>query len=591
MAMKKFIQFYIPFIAACLMLGMLIFLVGVSSRAGATPSQSTPEGVMLVTTLEDELNSDGDCSLREAITAANENTAVDACPAGDSIITDTITFDVAGTITVTSQLSVTAGGPLEIDGGNVITTSGGGTTRVWWVDPGSDLTLQDLVVADGYLYNDNGAGLYNNAARLTVINTTFSNNLLIEYGEYIYGAGISNMGGTVVVINSTFSNNRGEGTEYYSCGGGISNLGGRLEVISSTLTGNSARGGGGGIHNDDGTLTVTNTTFSGNSALGGGGVFNGGSAFITNSYFYGNGNTDGAGGGIENVNYMTINNSTFIGNNANYGGGVSNWDHLNIYSSTFTDNSTTWMGGGIHNDGTMTIESSTICNNHVEGDEYARGGGICNYGLGELTIINSTISGNSAKHGGGISVGSPTTIINSTISGNSAEILGGGAIDGASYMLTNSIIANNLSGGDCGSNLWFYDLGHNLDSDGTCGLDPAMGSLSNTDPMLGPLRDNGGPTWTHALLPGSPATDAGDDAQCPPTDQRGVIRPIDGNGDGEAVCDMGSYEFVPISAYLPVVIKSVSAPLAPASTSSPPEGGVLVGLVVVGVVSRWKRRE
>jgi CSLREA domain-containing protein len=99
--MNKILRFSIPIILACLFLGSFCYLVRASSRAIAAPSPTISEGAILVTTLEDELNSDGDCSLREAIEAANTNTPVDACPAGDSVITDTITFDVAGTITVT----------------------------------------------------------------------------------------------------------------------------------------------------------------------------------------------------------------------------------------------------------------------------------------------------------------------------------------------------------------------------------------------------------------------------------------------------------------------------------------------------------
>jgi CSLREA domain-containing protein len=147
MAMNKIVRNLIPFIAACLMLGMIYYLAEASNHNAAASSPDTPEGAILVTTLEEELNNDGDCSLREAITAANENAPIDACLAGDSIFTDTITFSVSGTITVTSQLSVTAGGPLVVDGSEALTVSGGGTTRVWWVDTGSVLTLQGLAVA------------------------------------------------------------------------------------------------------------------------------------------------------------------------------------------------------------------------------------------------------------------------------------------------------------------------------------------------------------------------------------------------------------------------------------------------------------
>ncbi len=127
---RKIWRVSIGFIPACLTLGMLFYLAGVSSRAMAAEDADSnwrmghtltkqPGGIqtaMAVTTLEDELNTDGDCSLREALEAANTNTPVDACGAGD-VLTDTITFGVAGTITVTSQLSVTAGGPLVVDRG------------------------------------------------------------------------------------------------------------------------------------------------------------------------------------------------------------------------------------------------------------------------------------------------------------------------------------------------------------------------------------------------------------------------------------------------------------------------------------------
>jgi len=105
-----------------------------------------------------------------------------------------------------------------------------------------------------------------------------------------------------------------------------------------------------------------------------------------------------------------------------------------------------------------------------------------------------------------------------------------------------------MPAGNCSGAI--IDGGHNISSDDSCGFDPANGSMPNTNPLLGWLQDNGGPTWTHALLEGSPAIDAGDDALCPTTDQRGAPRPLDGNGDGLAVCDIGSFEAGVISPTL-----------------------------------------
>jgi len=118
----------------------------------------------------------------------------------------------------------------------------------------------------------------------------------------------------------------------------------------------------------------------------------------------------------------------------------------------------------------------------------------------------------------------------------------------ANPTLRNTIVANSIAGGDCSGDGAITSEGYNLDSDGTCGF-TGEGDLSNTDPLLGPLQDNGGPTLTHALLAGSPAIDGGNPAGCTDplgnpltTDQRGELRPADGDCDGIPICDTGAYE-------------------------------------------------
>src|SRR5262249_15464629 len=176
------------------------------------------------------------------------------------------------------------------------------------------------------------------------------------------------------------------------------------------------------------------------------------------------------------------------------------------------------------------------------------GGGLTN-ALGTVTLLNSTVSGNtSSSGGGGLFNASTLRLLNSTLSGNTTASLGGGVRNsgGGLVALKNTIVAHNTAstGGDCNGAI--TSQGHNLDSDGSCSFGGA-GDLSAMDPKLGPLQNNGGPTQTQALLAGSPAIDAGDSVGCPPTDQRWVARPQDGKGTGTAVCDIGAYEvaFVP----------------------------------------------
>jgi len=229
-----------------------------------------------------------------------------------------------------------------------------------------------------------------------------------------------------------------------------------------------------------------------------------------------------------------------------------------------------FFGGGISAapPGTLTVIGSTITGNRA-----AFGGGISNGGV--LTVVNSTISGNTATFGGGgitNHAGQTLTVDASTITGNSAG-LGGGVVSDGTVTLENALVAANPSGGNCFSDGVLTDAGYNLDDDGMCGLSSVNHSLSNTNPLLDPvgLKDNGGPTPTIALLPGSPAIDA-----IPPsvngcgttltTDQREVTRP---QGSG---CDIGAFELLATTVTVAIDIKPGGFPNAinPASNGTIP---------------------
>jgi predicted outer membrane repeat protein len=207
---------------------------------------------------------------------------------------------------------------------------------------------------------------------------------------------------------------------------------------------------------------------------------------------------------------------------------------LNVANSAFSGNSATggW-GGGIANQGMLTVTNVTFSNNSADG----AGGGITNSGV--LTVTNSTFSGNSAGGGGGIINSGVLTVTNSTFSGNSATF-GSGIYNSGIMTLYNTLVAANI-GEDCYGTLTADSF--NLDSDGSCdnATQKTVGQIN-----LGPLADNGGSTQTMALLPGSAAIDAGNNAVCPATDQRGVARP-------QGACDVGAFEVVKV--YLPLILR------------------------------------
>ncbi len=445
-----------------------------------------------------------------------------------------------------------------------------------------ELIINDSVIANNYAIN--GGGIYNYNQPATITGTDFPDN------EAGYGGGaISNFHAPLSITDSTFSDNRagfsgsniGSGGAIFSYSdaaaititgcefsdnqairyGGAIRISDHswLEINDSTLLNNTAGAWGGALSGTSGSVAVLiNATISGNQAEKGGGIEsgqNGGEVTISGGTISNN-TASLQGGGIYNKDIMTIGGTTISGNQAPQGGGIHNLGPgvITISLSNIQDNIGSQTGGGIHNLGQMTVEGST-----VSGNQAPQGGGFQNYS--NLSITNSTITENTAANsGGGIynrESGSDLNITNSTISGNTVTTIRGSAIyfaDGileihystitnnsggstsgaiftipASVTISNSIIAENPAG-DCSFPAGVTINNANIDSDGSC-----LGFTITDNPQLGPLDNNGGPTFTHALLPGSPAYDTALGA-CPATDQRGVTRPYD------TACDIGAYE-------------------------------------------------
>jgi hypothetical protein len=315
---------------------------------------------------------------------------------------------------------------------------------------------------------------------------------------------------------------------------------GRIVVSSATVRiydlaiTNGYDDSGGALLNTMGVVTLGYTSILSSHANSGGGIYNyQGTLVLDHSIVADNSVVQYGGGIFNNVGSVSISHSTIMSNTACN----VNCLYLTSRALTVTKPLTGFnsYGGGISNEfGSMTIDASAIVSNSAA----TFADGINNGGI--LVITNSTISGNGSY---GLWSSPALTLTNVTLSNH---ILQGLRVFGPGASLRNTIIANTTSGSNCtGSGI--VSLGHNLSSDSSCTLN-ASGDLTNTNPLLGPLQDNGGPTPTHALLSGSPAINHADNIGCPAADQRGIARPQAG------VCDIGAYESVfPYSTFLPVV--------------------------------------
>jgi hypothetical protein len=269
-----------------------------------------------------------------------------------------------------------------------------------------------------------------------------------------------------------------------------------------------------------------------------------------------NGSTLDEGGAILGFGTVTLNRVIVSDNFAKYGGGIYAREPLNIADSSILQNTASQNGGGVNTyDTLVTIDKSTIANN------IARVGGGIAVRQGSLDLTNTTVSGNTATEdgsygsGGAISKsGAEVTIVNSTITNNSA---GFSAIrtSGSPILVSNSVIANDAVDLDC--QLPITDSGNNWFGDSSCN------AVASGDPRLGPLKANGGLTLTHSPKAGSGVIDAGDDATCAAApienlDQRSELRPV---GDH---CDIGAVEFTDDGSFFVIPLgngKTVVVPL------------------------------
>ena len=523
------------------------------------------------------LNDNGPGSLRQAIDIAGDRS--------------TITFDkrLRGTILLRENLNIGKSLTFLGSGASMLTISSGSYGYHIQVDNGIIVTFADMAFKDSTIknaYPNPFTSFINNFGRLTLRNCIVSGNTSSSsngnFGGGIGGSGggISNSG-TLTLTNSTVSHNTSFGgpslqpNGYYGnggSGGGISNDG-----ISNSGISNSS------------TLTLTNSTISDNTASG--------SIDTTNGNSSNGGGSGGNGGGISssgfidpNSTIVKITNSTISGNTASgtssksggCGGGISNQaSTLTLIDSTVSGNTTS--GGSVGDNNPNFLPNCGGFGNNSVG---SGGGGIANFGNlygpasssyinGILTLINSTIAGNTAASRGGgiIDWGSKTDMTFCTIYGNTAA-KGGGIAAETSYgydysnngpptskplpshvQMKNSIVAGDhaRTGSDIAGAL--TSGGYNLIQDVT-GATFASSKQKSTDRVVkdlaqvfgahATLQDHGGPTRTYALLSGTgdPAVDQIPLAACHingiTTDQRGMKRP-DGDEDR---CDIGAYESI-----------------------------------------------
>lgn len=435
----------------------------------------------------------------------------------------------------------------SLEGLKIINSSGGPAID----HPIGNLTIRNCTLSgNSFIYS--GAGI-NNKGSLSIINSTLTENSVGSSGQAASGGAIVNYG-NLSISNSNLSHN----SSTYQ-GGAIANIG-TVNISNSTLSNNS----NGAISNDNASLTISNSSlFENSSTRSGGAIWSmNSSVSLTNSTLSENSST---GGGAIYLRGSTLSvvGSTLSGNSTPSTGGaidVSGIDNttITITNSTLTGNSSGTHGGAIYSYSNENItNTTTITDSNLSLNVAGQSGGaiaiIGGRGSSTLSIINSTLSGNSSgSHPGSalFSMDGTLVITNSTISHNtaldgSAGLYIRGYYSSPSITLNNNIIANSINGNDCelGAGTATFILGNNLIENGSGGC---IGTIS-ADPRLGLLQNNGGDTLTHSLLYGSPAIDAGINADAVDSSSSPLITDQRGSGFSRKVdtVDLGAFEFHP----------------------------------------------
>lgn len=288
-------------------------------------------------------------------------------------------------------------------------------------------------------------------------------------------------------------------------------------ITGGQADGNDLDQRGGGMVNVRGSPTLRNLVFSGNRAQFGGGMYNEGSwgsgeiaqPVLFQVYFYNNlatGGIDPSGGGMYNFNYAqpTLERVTFQGNRAAYGGGMDNEynSHVQLKNVTFSQNQATAQGGAIYSwESNVTLINATFAENAAPGDS----GTDLYQESGTLTLLNTLVGSGCDR-------------------AEDAEV-------SASY----SLLYNTTN---------------------TCGIEDGVnGNRVGIDPGLGVFGYHGGFAPLYTLQKDSPAIDSGTNSGCPPTDQRGFKRPVQGKEGGSSTCDIGALEFYPYAVFLPLIAR------------------------------------